>query len=220
MTERCILVVDFVRRGVVFVGDPRNNAFRPGHFRHSLTLGVVDDVHKMDVDASVVKRGKFRGVVNQLGHLFQAQFFGTLAKHKHHGVNDIGFTAAVGANDGIEAVVHGANGFETRVGFEIFQLQLGDHGTLDGGSGGGGGGGLRGNNKELGQRKSSKKDGHQQSVDCPNTTQRQTHTHTKLTEGAEGRAAMTTSSAVGASGAAGCGDCDILEEANGFEKLR
>lgn len=62
--------------------------------------------------------------MDQFGNLVQAEFFGTFAKDEEHGVDDVGFPGSVGSDDGGEAFVEWSDGFDSRVGFEVFEFHL------------------------------------------------------------------------------------------------
>lgn len=64
----------------------------------------VDNLLEVHRHARHLQVAVVRGVVDQLRHLVQAQLLGALAKHKQHGVDDVGLAGAVGAHHGGEAL--------------------------------------------------------------------------------------------------------------------
>ncbi len=59
--------------------------------------------------------------MDQLADFVEAEFLGAFAEDEEHGVDDVGFARAVGADYGGEAFVEGPNGFGACVGFEVFE---------------------------------------------------------------------------------------------------
>lgn len=64
--------------------------------------------------------------MDQFGYFVQTKLFGSFSKYKEHGIDDIGFSGSVRSNDGGEAFVERSNGFDPRVGFEVFKDHFGD----------------------------------------------------------------------------------------------
>ena len=62
--------------------------------------------------------------MNELGHLVETELFGAFAKDKEHGVNDVAFAAAVGADDGGKTLVKGTNLFHSGVAFKVLEFLL------------------------------------------------------------------------------------------------
>ena len=89
------------------------------------SLFVVDNVDEMYIDPCMSKIGEFSTVMDEFRDFFQTQFFSTFAKHKHHGVDHIGFTTTVGSYDSVETMVHWTDCFFSGIGFEVFKLATG-----------------------------------------------------------------------------------------------
>ena len=64
----------------------------------------VDDFLKVDGHLGLLNVLAPSRVVDELRDLVQSQLLGALAKHKQHRVDDVGFTAAIGAHHGRKAL--------------------------------------------------------------------------------------------------------------------
>jgi hypothetical protein len=65
-------------------------------------------------------------VVNQLRNFLETDLGRTVAEHEQHAIDDIGFSAAIGANNRREALVEGSDLTLAKVGLEVLERKVTD----------------------------------------------------------------------------------------------
>ena len=104
-----------------------------GYGYHTLApIGIIHDVDEVHVDARERTIWELGRVVDELGDLFQPELLRTLAKHKHHSVDDVRLPRAIRSDDRVEAVMVRPDRLQAGVGLEVLELELRDDGALRG----------------------------------------------------------------------------------------